>query len=266
MRHYEHLYIYEIEGEVDESLIASPDYIGCWNEGESSFLFFHSDQRSLVDRVISGARTLRLVDAYDMPYEEWQGGTLTPFRIGPLWFRPPYRKETPPEGCRDVPFDPGVVFGTGLHPTTYDCLHLLVDFFKVNIPETVLDLGTGTGILAVSAALLGTKRVLAVDINRLSVSTARRNVRLNGLDEVIEVVEGDALEMIEREADLTLMNIHYSVLDAITNREAFYRKKSVILSGVLRSDYYTLLRKLQKRRRLVRERRTGHWFTAWFEA
>jgi ribosomal protein L11 methyltransferase len=266
MRPYEHLYIYEIKGEVDDSFIASPDYIGCWNEGESSFLFFHSDQRPLVERMISKNQASRLVDTYNMPYKEWQGGALVPFRVGPLWFRPPTEDSFPPKGCRDVPFDPGVVFGTGLHPTTYDCLYLLVDFFKKNTPETVLDLGTGTGILAVAAALLGAKRVLAVDINRLSVSTARRNVRLNGLGEVLEVKEGDAVEMIEKEADLTLMNIHYSVLDAITDGKAFYRKKAVILSGVLRSDYYMLLKKLQKRRHLVKERRTGHWFSAWFEA
>ncbi|MBW1660228.1 MAG: hypothetical protein JRJ48_07000, partial [Deltaproteobacteria bacterium] len=76
----------------------------------------------------------------------------------------------------------------------------------------------------------------------------------------------DARKAIEEEADLALMNIHFDVLDAITDTEAFYRKKWVILSGVLRSDYYTLLKKLQKRRRLVKERRTGHWFSAWFEA
>ncbi len=266
MRPYEHLYIYEIEGEVDDSFITSPDYIGCWNEGGSSFLFFHSDHRALIDRVVSRGGMARLVDAYDMDYEQWQGGKLAPFRVGTLWFRPSSDATPPPEGCRDIPFDPGVVFGTGLHPTTFDCLHLLTDFFREKSPKRVLDLGTGTGILAVAAALLGAEKVLAVDINRLSVNTARRNVALNGLEGRVEVMEADAREAIEGAADLVLMNIHFDVLDIITDTEAFYRKESVILSGVLRSDYYTLLKKLQKRRRLVKERRTGHWFSAWFEA
>ena len=266
MKPYEHLYIYEIEGEVKDESLVSPHYIGCWNEGGSSFLFFRSDQRSLVERFVLENGSIRLVDAYDMDYEQWQGGELAPFRVGSLWFHPPFETSTPPENCRDVPFDPGVVFGTGLHPTTLDCLHLLVDFFGRNRPKRVLDLGTGTGILAVAAALLGAEEVLAVDINRLSVNTARRNVELNGLEGKVEIVEGDARKAIEEEADLALMNIHFDVLDAITDTEAFYRKKWVILSGVLRSDYYTLLKKLQKRRRLVKERRTGHWFSAWFEA
>ncbi len=266
MRPYKHLYIYEIEGRVDDSAITSPDYIGCWNEGESSFLFFHSDHHDLVKSFVSRNTSIRLVDAYDMDYEQWQGGKLAPFRVGSLWFRPPSNASPPPAGCREVLLDPGVVFGTGLHPTTADCLHLLTDFFREKTPGKVLDLGTGTGILAVAAALLGAREVVAVDINRLSVHTARRNVALNGLGEKVKVVEADAREAIRDKADLALMNIHFSALDAITETEAFYQKKWVILSGVLRSDYYTLLKKLQKRRRLVKERRTGHWFSAWFEA
>ncbi len=266
MKPYDHLYIYEIAGEVDDMSITSPDYIGCWNEDGSSFLFFRAEQRDLVERVVSGDDSLELVDAYDMDYEQWQGGKLAPFRVGPLWFRPFAGDVSPPEGCLEIPFDPGVVFGTGLHPTTLDCLHLLVDFFAKETPRKVLDLGTGTGILAVAAARLGAREVLAVDINRLSVSTARRNVELNDLTGNVTVVEGDARDVIDEEADLVFMNIHFSVLNAITDEAAFYRKKSVILSGVLRSDYYILLKKLLKRRRLVKERRTGHWFSAWFEA
>ena len=265
MTRYKHLYIYQVEGEVNDQEIVSPEYIGCWNEGDTSFLFFHSDHRRLVEDMVRQNRRARLIDAYDMEYEAWQGGKLAPFRVGPLWFRPPFVETTPPEGCYDIPFDPGVVFGTGLHPTTADCLHLLVDFFRENTPQRVLDLGTGTGILSIAAALMGAREVLAVDINRLSVSTARRNVGLNHLADRVRVMEADALEAIHEEADLALMNIHFSALDAITNDEAFYRKKWVILSGVLRSDYYTLLKKLQKRRHLAKERQTGHWFSAWFE-
>ncbi len=266
MRPYGHLYIYEVEGEIDDTTLVSPEYIGCWNEGESSFLFFHSSQRPLVEHLLAQSGSARLVDVYDMDYEQWQGGKLKPFRVGSLWFCP-VSSETAsvPGECRRVFFDPGVVFGTGLHPTTFDCLNLLSVLFKKYTPRKVLDLGTGTGILSVAAALLGAKEVLAVDINRLSVHTARRNAALNRLEGIIRVVTGDARDVIEEEADLALMNIHFGVLNALTDRAAFYRKKSVILSGVLRSHYYTLLKKLLKRVHLVEERQTGHWFSAWFE-
>ena len=266
MKPYDHLYIYEMAGRVGDVPISSPDYIGCWSEGDSSFLFFHKDRRALVERLIEQGDLPRLVDAYDMDYEQWQGDKLKAFRVGSLWFRPPYGDiPSPPEGCREVPFDPGVVFGTGLHPTTVDCLHLITDLFRTHIPKEVLDLGTGTGILAIACALLGAKRVTAVDINRLSVMTAARNVELNGLTDKIDVMEGDAREMLRRGADLAVMNIHFSVLDELTNRDEFYQKRWIILSGVLRSDYYILLKRLQKRVRLVKERQTGHWFSAWFE-
>ena len=69
-----------------------------------------------------------------------------------------------------------------------------------------------------------------------------------------------------READLAVMNIHYRVLDRLTDMKGFRDKKWIVLSGLLRTDYMRLLRKLQKRMRLIKERSTGHWFSAWFEA
>jgi len=263
---YKHIYIYEIEGEVKDDMVNSPDYIGCWNEGRSSFLFFHTDQGAFVKHLIGQYPVMRLVDTYDMDYKDWQGGGLKAFRVGPLWFCPISGEVAQkPKGCRLIPFDPGVVFGTGLHPTTYDCIHLIVDLFRRHTPETVLDLGTGTGILALTCAALGAKKVLAVDINRLSVKTALENIRLNGFEGKIAVKEANAEEVIGREADLAVMNIHYRVLDRLIETEGFHEKKWIVLSGVLRSDYMKLLRKLQKRIHLVRELHTGHWFTAWFE-
>jgi ribosomal protein L11 methyltransferase len=266
MTHYRHLYIYEIGGTVDDKSITSSDYIGCWNEGGSSFLFFHAAHGDLVEAFVGAQPGLTLVDSYDMDYEEWQGGGLEPFRVGSLWFCPPEGDIVQkPKGCRLISFDPGVVFGTGLHPTTYDTLHLINDVFKAGIPETVLDLGTGTGILALACAYLGAGKVIAVDVNRLSVKTAAENVRLNQLEDVISVREASAEDTLAENADFAVMNIHYQVLDALCREEAFFDKRRIILSGLLRSDYLKLLKKVRKGFRLVDERSTGHWFSAWFE-
>jgi len=266
MTQYKHLYIYEIGGVVDDESIASPDYIGCWNEGESSFLFFHADHGGLVEALVDVQPGLTLVDSYDMDYEDWQGGGIEPFRVGPLWFCPPTGDETQkPADCRLISFDPGVVFGTGLHPTTYDSLHLINNVFKAEIPETVLDLGTGTGILALACARLGAGKVVAVDINRLSVKTAAENVRLNYLEDIISVREASAEGTLSENADLAVMNIHYQVLDVLCRSEAFFEKHRVILSGLLRSDYFKILKRVRKGFHLVEERSTGNWFSAWFE-
>ena len=229
MTHYKHLYIYEIGGAVDDRSVTSPDYIGCWNEGESSFLFFHAARGDLVEALVAGHPGLTLVDSYDMDYEDWQGGGLEPFRVGSLWFCPPTGDETQkPADCRLISFDPGVVFGTGLHPTTYDTLHLINNVFKAGIPETVLDLGTGTGILALACACLGAGRVVAVDINRLSVKTAAENVRLNQLEDIISVREAFAEDTLSENADFVVMNIHYQVLDALCRKTAFFEKRRII--------------------------------------
>jgi ribosomal protein L11 methyltransferase len=84
--------------------------------------------------------------------------------------------------------DPGMAFGSGLHPTTQLCLRALEDIVRPG--ATVLDVGTGSGILAIAAGRLGAARVLALDTDPLAVQVARQNVALNRLEPVIAVQEG----------------------------------------------------------------------------
>jgi ribosomal protein L11 methyltransferase len=102
--------------------------------------------------------------------------------------------------------------------------------------RSVLDLGTGTGILALAAALLGAEKVLAVDLNPLSVKTAQRNVRLNGLEGSIEVVKGRAEDFVAERADLVVANLHHSVIVNLLDKEGFLQKGWFIISGLLRSE------------------------------
>ena len=87
-----------------------------------------------------------------------------------------------------VRLDPGMAFGTGLHPTTRMCLELLERLVEPGIE--MLDLGTGSGILAITAAKLGVTRALALDIDPVAVKVARENVLANGTEAIIEVREG----------------------------------------------------------------------------
>ena len=86
-----------------------------------------------------------------------------------------------------IRLDPGMAFGTGQHTTTRLCLEALESRLR---PVRVLDLGTGSGILAIAAALLGAARVIALDVDPVAVGVARQNVALNGLESRVKVVEG----------------------------------------------------------------------------
>jgi ribosomal protein L11 methyltransferase len=102
--------------------------------------------------------------------------------------------------------------------------------------RAVLDLGTGTGLLAVAAAKLQCSPVLAVDFNFLAATTARNNVKLNGLENNILVVQGVAEELLDKPVDLMISNIHYDVMKNLTQLKGFLNSRFFILSGLLRSE------------------------------
>ncbi|WP_083456182.1 50S ribosomal protein L11 methyltransferase [Desulfosarcina cetonica] len=135
-----------------------------------------------------------------------------------------------------IVLDPGVVFGTGTHPTTQDCLEALELAFAAGSVETTLDLGTGTGLLALAAARLGCPKVLAVDLTLLAAKTAERNVRLNQLGGQVLVTQGDAEKFIDFTSDLVVSNIHYDVMKNLLDTTGFLKKKRFILSGLMRSE------------------------------
>jgi ribosomal protein L11 methyltransferase len=103
--------------------------------------------------------------------------------ITPSWLTPEARP-----GDLVIRLDPGMAFGSGLHPSTRLCLALLEE--QVQAGDHVLDLGTGSGILAIAAARLGAASVLARDIDRVAVQVAGENVEVNGASPVVRVEEG----------------------------------------------------------------------------
>ncbi|WP_379135126.1 50S ribosomal protein L11 methyltransferase [Paenibacillus sp. sgz500958] len=110
--------------------------------------------------------------------------------IKPTWEE--YTPASPDEKIIEI--DPGMAFGTGTHPTTALCLRAL----EKNIAggEEVIDVGTGSGILAVGAMLLGAKSLLALDLDPVAVESARENVELNRMQERIIVKESDLLSLL----------------------------------------------------------------------
>jgi ribosomal protein L11 methyltransferase len=106
--------------------------------------------------------------------------------------------------------DPGMAFGTGQHPTTLMCLGALEELLRPGM--AVLDLGTGSAILALAAARLGATCVLALDIDPQAAAVARENVRLNGLEAVVQVEEGGLEQAASAAFDLAMANISAPVI------------------------------------------------------
>jgi ribosomal protein L11 methyltransferase len=103
-----------------------------------------------------------------------------------LWTAPPRAKAVLASGQALLELEVGKARGTGIHPATRSCLRLLQDLLSQHLPERALDVGTGSGILALAAARQGVQRVLALDVDPHAVEMARGNVRRNGLREVIK--------------------------------------------------------------------------------
>ena len=104
-----------------------------------------------------------------------------------------------------IEIDPGMAFGTGSHPTTAMCMRLMER--HTGQFSTVLDVGCGSGILSIAAALLGARNVLGVDIDPVAVTVAKENVKLNGFCDKIQTAEGDFTKGIDYKADLVVSNL-----------------------------------------------------------
>ena len=265
---HQELFIYYLKGRLKiDGKTLPDDCIGNWEEEEDTFLFFSRPALEQVKTILSRQPQLSYIDSYHMPYEQWLGEVFSTFehgkfRVIPLWetFQNRIHKNSE---TLSILLDPGLVFGTGTHPTTRDCLDALELAAGSNAFKTVLDLGTGTGLLALAAARLGSSGVVAVDLNLLAAKTAHRNVRLNHLQKCVITVQGRAEDMIAYPADLVIANIHYDVMRRLVNDRGFLSKKRFILSGLLRSEAKNIADTLARHRVKIIKQWTheGIWYT-----
>ena len=233
---YDDLYIYYLEGRLPSRAFENdPAFIGNWEEEGDTFLFFKESRKERIDQLVAHEPQVTLVDDYQMTYEQWQGGLPAPFTVGRLRVIPPWHADAK-KATGSILLDPGVVFGTGSHPTTHDCLSALQMAFKRSPVDRVLDLGTGTGLLALAAVRLGAEECVAVDLNRLAARTALRNVLYNDMSKQVLVVQGDAKKFMDLPCRLMVSNIHCDIMRYLVMAPGFREKKQFILSGLLRSQ------------------------------
>ena len=230
------LHIYYLAGRPHPEPEPGDHFIGNWQEEGFSFLFFTQPCHEAVDDLLAAQPHLTLLDKYHMTYEQWQGGDVRPFSAGRFLISPPWEPAPSAGTAIGIELDPGVVFGNGMHPTTRHCLEAIGRVFDSGPVRSALDLGTGTGLLALAAAKLGCPRTLAVDNNRLAAKTALDNVRRNGLADSVLVVQGRAEDWIDGPGDLLIANIHHEVMQRLIDADGFGAKKWFVLSGLLRDQ------------------------------
>ncbi|PAP76888.1 50S ribosomal protein L11 methyltransferase [Rubrivirga marina] len=175
-----------------------------------------------------------------VPDQDWNArweASLQPIEAGPFVVAPSWT-EVPPDagGATVLRIDPKMAFGTGYHETTRICLRLLADA----VPEAgrVLDVGTGTGVLAIAALRLGAASAVGVDVDPWSVTNGRDNAALNGVADAFDVREGSVETVPETGFDLVIANIISSILDPLLPGllERAPPSASAILSGLLASE------------------------------
>ncbi len=144
-----------------------------------------------------------------------------PTRVGRRFLICPSWELTDPQpGGLRIVMDPGMAFGSGTHESTQLALEALED--TVHPGDTVIDVGCGSGILAIGAALLGAARVDALDIDPVAVDVARANLVLNGVGDVVRVTAGELADVHGAKADIVVANIVAPVVAGLM--EAVWRR------------------------------------------
>ena len=168
-----------------------------------------------------------------------------PFRVGQkIWIQPSWYDSEEEAGelanfaRRDdilLVLDPGMAFGTGLHPTTQKCLRALEQVVKPG--DRVLDVGTGSGILSIAAVKLGAAAAIGIDTDGLAIKTAISNANQNNISDKIAFWQGDLQSVTERGWDIVVVNILAPVIESLLKQNNLMNYVGengwLVLSGII---------------------------------
>ncbi len=189
-----------------------------------------------------------------LPYQEWAEAWKQHFSVLHIGRRvvikPSWLTYAPAPDKVVIELDPGMAFGTGLHPSTRLCLQALED---LNRPAMrVLDLGTGSGILAIGAALMGAARVVALDVDEIAVQAAAANAAANGVADRVQIETGsiERLDAMATTFDLILVNIQARIILALLDRGLLAHLAPAgwfVAAGILEDQASDVLAVLEKK-------------------
>ena len=200
--------------------------------------------------------------------EDWEHSWkrfIKPRRVGrSFWVMPPWL--TPPKFRRRrvITIEPGMAFGTGTHATTRGCMEFLESIAdRLGDDEfTALDVGTGSGILAIAAARLGAREIRAIDNDPVALQVARDNLRANGVAQRVHL-SGAKLSAIRRQFDVVLANLTAETIVQLAGdlEKNIAANRFLILSGILHPKASAVTRRFAARFRVLKRKRSGEWVT-----
>lgn len=168
--------------------------------------------------------------------EEWEKSREVIHISERIVIKPTFKQYEPKQNEIVITLDPKMSFGTGEHPTTKICISFLEKYIKSGIK--VLDVGSGTAILSIVAAKLGASKVIAFDIDEWSLANGAENVKLNQVDNIIEVRLCKLKDIEENNFDLIVANIQRNILIEFAQpiKTRIKQNGILILSGLLEMD------------------------------
>ena len=190
---------------------------------------------------------------------EWKK-FFKPIKIGKnIWVYPPWEKMTPSTDNIHIVINPQMAFGTGHHETTQLMIELMEQY--LNRGDVVLDVGTGSGILAILAKKSGAKCVYGIDIDTEAIANAKHNAELNDINEIV-FIEGSLEKISVNSFDLVLANINRLVLQQLLPNliPRLNSNGILILSGLLEQDIPLIMKEISPSLTLLKNRKLKEWW------
>ncbi|KRQ86659.1 Ribosomal protein L11 methyltransferase [Caloramator mitchellensis] len=195
--------------------------------------------------------------------EDWATSWKKYYKVTKLGKRivvkPRWEEYTPEDNEIVIELDPGMAFGTGTHETTILCLELLEKYLKGG--ETVFDIGTGSGILAIASSKFGAEKVVGVDIDEVAVDAARENVEYNNIGNV-EIRHGNLTDVLTEKADIVVANIIADIIINMTSSiKNFIKQEGLfIVSGIIQDRKNDVLKELENNNlKIIEIKEMGEW-------
>lgn len=196
------------------------------NEETKIMAYFSEEDINLPEKIVTIREKIKNLTQYGLSIgsgtvelsnvnqEDWESAWKQYFKpvhvTDRIVVKPEWEEYEKKEGEIVIEIDPGMAFGTGTHETTSMCINQIEKNLKNG--DRIIDIGCGSGILAMAAVLLGAKRATGVDLDPVAVRVANENIILNHLEDRIDIVQGNLTEVIKDKADIVVANIMADII------------------------------------------------------
>ncbi|WP_036931559.1 50S ribosomal protein L11 methyltransferase [Proteocatella sphenisci] len=196
------------------------------NEETKIMAYFSEEDINLPEKIITIREKIKNLTEYglsigsgtvelsNLNQEDWESAWKQYFKpvhvTDKIVVKPEWEEYEKKEGEIIIEIDPGMAFGTGTHETTSMCINQIEKNLKNG--DQIIDIGCGSGILAMAAVLLGAQKATGVDLDPVAVRVAKENIILNHLEERIDIVQGNLTDVIKDKADIVVANIMADII------------------------------------------------------